>query len=161
MASLTDCQWRLGELLLCDKAVQKSVGPHTAPTFPPTSSIEDPQGYIPGIIEVPVFVLQEQCWMLGLFALMNRCCYIGAIYWAVLSIFDGPGVPDQDHCHLTYHHTISEYNFRKISLSLIWSALVFAKIIPNTLSLFIAFNWPVLIQNSESSLIRNTWLDKW
>lgn len=60
MASLTDCQWRLGELLLCDTAVQKSVGPHTAPTFPPTSSIEDPQGYIPGIIEVPVFVLQEQ-----------------------------------------------------------------------------------------------------
>lgn len=87
MASLTDCQWRLGELLLCDKAVQKSVGPHTAPTFPPTSSIEDPQGYIPGIIEVPVFVLQEQCWMLGLFALMNRCCYIGAILSGVVYIW--------------------------------------------------------------------------
>lgn len=86
MASLTDCQWRLGELLLCDQAVQKSVGPHTAPTFPPTLSIEDPQGYIPGIIEVPVFVLQEQCWMLGLFALMNRCCYIGAILSGVVYI---------------------------------------------------------------------------
>lgn len=156
MASLTDCQWRLGELLLCDTAVQKSVGPHTAPTFPPTSSIEDPQGYIPGIIEVPVFVLQEQCWMLGLFALMNRCCYIGAILSGVVYIWWPMGSQIRI---IVISPTITQSP--STTLSLIWSVLVFVKIIPNTLSLFIAFNWPVLIQNSESSLIRNTWLDKW